>query len=113
MEASPYTNLGNNWAQEMYDAYKTDCRGGDGISGTETSLSGTFTKENCIIAVREQYPTANGATMDANCPSKCRCFAEFGMTHWSGSSFQSCMFIGGECCMTYTCISSVQVPTHF
>ena len=78
-----------------FSAYKTDCRVGDGIGGTETRLSGEFTKENCIIAVREQYPTANGATMDANCPSKCRCWAEFGMKNWIGSSYQSCMFIEG------------------
>ena len=70
-----------------------DCRVGDGKSESEIKLSGIFTKENCITAVKEQHPTANGATMQANCTSKCSCWAEFGMTAWMGSNYQSCMFI--------------------
>ena len=78
------------------------CQIGEGVGGTEVQLSGEFTKENCIIAVKEQYPTANGATMDAVCPSECRCWAEFGMESWSGSSYTSCMFIQGEQCAVYS-----------
>ena len=73
---------------------------GDGSGGSENYI-GKYTKQNCITAVREKYPAANGATMEKNCPSTCRCYAEFGMTSWIGgsrSSYQSCMFIKGECC---------------
>ena len=63
-----------------------DCRIGDGRGGTETKLSGTFdTKESCIIAVKKQYPSANGATIKIGCvgSSICPCYAEFGMNSWS------------------------------
>ena len=69
------------------------CPLGDGIGGTEISLGGTFTEEDCIAAVKEQYPSANGATMAANCPNTCSCYAEFGMTGWNTDTYwQSCMF---------------------
>ena len=43
--------------------------------------------------VKEQYPTANGITTSGNCPNTCSCYAEFGMTGWSGSSnFYACIF---------------------
>ena len=71
---------------------ETVCKVGDGIGGNEIQLSGTYTIQECIEAVKEQHPTANGATMDANCPNKCRCWAEFGMTTWSGTTYQSCKF---------------------
>ena len=72
---------------------------GDGSGGSENYI-GKYTKQNCITAVREKYPAANGATMTRNCPTPttCDCFAEFGMTSWSGGSrspYQSC--IKGEC----------------
>ena len=67
------------------------CPLGDGIGGSETYI-GTFTEEDCIVAVKEQYPSANGATMEAGCTDTCSCYAEFGMTGWSGTSYQSCMF---------------------
>merc|ERR1719412_1331421 len=70
------------------------CRIGDGVGVSEVQLKGTFSKENCILAVREQYPKANGATMDAVCPSECNCYAEFGMEYWSASKkYTSCKFI--------------------
>ena len=74
-----------------------DCRIGDGRGGTETKLSGTFdTKESCIIAVKKQYPSANGATIKIGCvgSSICPCYAEFGMNSWSSIdiSYISCMF---------------------
>ena len=67
------------------------CPLGDGIGGSEIHI-GTFTVEGCIAAVKEQYPSANGATMEAGCTDTCSCYAEFGMTDWSGSTWQSCMF---------------------
>ena len=72
---------------------EVDCQMGDGIGGYEVYV-GTFNKDDCISEVREQHPTANGATMNSNCPTSCYCYAEFGMTGWSGGSYwQSCMFI--------------------
>ena len=76
--------------------HKRDCQLGDGISDREEQLSGTFDKENCIIAVREQHPTANGATTEAHCTNECQCWAKFGMKSWSGTSYQACMFYPGE-----------------
>ena len=68
------------------------CPLGDGIGGSEIHI-GTFTVEGCIAAVKEQYPSANGATMyPPDCTYACTCWAEFGMTGWSGTSYQSCMF---------------------
>ena len=76
---------------DCFSAYT--CKIGDGNGSSEEVLSGKYTKENCITAVREQHPTANGATMKENCPSTCACFAEFGMIGWKElSSYQSCMF---------------------
>ena len=75
------------------------CKIGDGVGDSEVKLSGKFTKENCILAIKEQYPTANGATMDADCPSECNCYAEFGMASWNDSKkYTSCIFIPGEQC---------------
>ena len=71
------------------------CKNGDGEADSEKQLSGTYTKENCIGAVREQHPTANGATMhtDADGNGEAICFAEFKMTGWRpNSNYQSCMF---------------------
>ena len=79
--------------------HKRDCQLGDGISDREEQLSGTFNMENCIIAVREQHPTANGATTEAHCTNECQCWAKFGMESWSGSTYQSCLFIEGEYCV--------------
>merc|ERR1712141_220064 len=72
-----------------------NCKIGDGVGDSEVKLKRKFTKENCILAVKKDYPTANGATMDVVCPSECNCYAEFGMKSWSGSRYTSCMFIQG------------------
>ena len=72
---------------------KTVCKVGDGKGGNETQLSGNYTIKECIAVVQEKHPTANGATMDANCPNKCKCWAEFGMKTWIGITYQSCKFI--------------------
>ena len=76
-----------------FSAFKTDCRFGDGNGGTETKLSGKFTMDNCIKAVREQHPTANGAKMNTYCPSTCSCYANMpGYDDYSSSGYQSCIF---------------------
>ena len=70
-----------------------DCRIGDGNGASETGL-GLYTYQECIDEVRKQHPDANGATMENPCPNKCRCYAEFDMTDWSGTKWQSCMLKG-------------------
>ena len=49
-----------------------------------------------MIAVKKQYPSANGATIKIGCvgSSICPCYAEFGMNSWSSIdiSYISCMF---------------------
>ena len=73
--------------------FSANCALGDGYGGSEAGLNGQFTFEGCIVAVKEQYPSANGATMyPPDCTYACSCWAEFGMTGWSGTSYQSCMF---------------------
>ena len=72
--------------------FSANCPLGDGVGGYEIYIYGQFTVEGCIVAVKEQYPSANGATMEAGCTDTCSCYAEFGMTDWSGSTWQSCMF---------------------
>ena len=72
--------------------FSANCPLGDGVGGSETHVYGQFTVEGCIAAVKEQYPSANGATMEAGCTDTCGCWAEFGMTGWSGTYYQSCMF---------------------
>ena len=57
------------------------CNIGDGY-GSESSnigLWGYYTIQECINAVKEQHPTANGAAMSKTCPNKCSCWAEFKM----------------------------------
>ena len=79
-----------NWKFNIFIAFSAyTCKIGDGNGHRELKLSGRYTKENCITAVREQHPTANGATMDAGF----KCYAEFEMTGWNSlSGYQSCMF---------------------
>ena len=69
-----------------------DCRKGDGIGRTDTMLIGKFTVQQCIIEVKKQHPTANGASMNFECSTKCNCWAEFDMERWEGSDFQTCYF---------------------
>ena len=69
------------------------CQIGDGVGGSEKKLTGSYTIQQCIDAVKVQYPTANGVTRSEPCPDKCSCYAEFAMTGWnSATSWQSCMF---------------------
>ena len=67
---------------------------GEGSDNSEIQMSGTYTIQECINAVKEQHPTANGATMSKTCPNKCNCWAEFKMQEWVGSGYQSCLFSG-------------------
>ena len=69
------------------------CKIGDGIGGSEKKLPGSYTIQQCIDAVRLQYPNANGATRTEPCPNECECYAEFGMTGWNRDQYwQSCIF---------------------
>ena len=68
------------------------CQVGDGIGGTEKKLDGLYTIPECLDAVRLYFPSANGVTSQNPCPSKCKCYAEYGMTGWnSNRNWQSCM----------------------
>ena len=69
------------------------CQIGDGVGGSEKKLKGSYTIQQCIDAVRVQYPTANGVTRSEPCPNEWSCYAEFAMTGWNDvKSWQSCMF---------------------
>ena len=68
---------------------------GSGPDSSEIRMSGTYTIQECINSVKEQHPTANGATMSKICPNKCNCWAEFKMQTWStDTGYQSCLFSG-------------------
>ena len=69
-----------------------DCRKGGGKGGNEVILNGNYSVEKCVAEVQKQYPKANGASMNFDCPNKCSCWAEFNMDRWSGSSYQACYF---------------------
>ena len=51
------------------------CKIGDGKgSGNSEKLIGvSFTIQECVDTVKQQHPTANGATMSNPCPNKCAC----------------------------------------
>ena len=90
-----FINLKHNSEPPLSERLDLDCWIGDGRGETETKLSGTFnTEENCIIAVKKQYPSAIGATIKTGCSITCPCYAEFGMNSWSAidTSYISCMF---------------------
>ena len=63
---------------------------GDGYGGSERHLGSASSAEACVVMVREREPTANGATYPVGGGTSC--FAEFGMTHAGGTSWQTCMF---------------------
>jgi len=85
------------------DQRRDECKIGDGVGGKEIQLSGNYTKEDCILRVKQVYfgtfgatEVANGATWDYDCPNECNCYAEFGMESWNDDKkYASCMFIDG------------------
>ena len=84
-----------------YSDISTDmeCKIGDGIGESETKLEGSYTIQECIDVVQQTYPNANGVTTSNPCKSEeCKCYAEFGMTHWNEDKkqWQSCMFKEGN-----------------
>ena len=79
-----------NGRKSFFSGSEVDCRKGDGEGGTEIELSGQYTVQECVTAVKKHHPRANGASMDFNCPNKCSCWAEFDMDRWEGTSYQAC-----------------------
>ena len=85
--------------QSVLDQRLDECKLGGWAGGSEEKLLGTFSKENCILAVKQQYPTANGVSWDYSCGRECNCYAEFGMSGSSaGADYYSCRFKGEQCC---------------
>lgn len=76
------------------------CKTGDGTAGpkgSETDTQQLFSSlKECINYVKENYPDANGATIQTDCTDSCKCFAEFGMVDWNtNSKYKSCMYEPG------------------
>jgi len=80
-----------------------ECQRGDGFGenlpvGTEKKLSGLYSKQQCMEAVRSQFPGANGFTFGSwssygSCGTKCECYAEFHMEDWDNKrTWESCKF---------------------
>lgn len=72
---------------------------GDGTGGTEAYVADTATAMECVNAVLEFHPDANGATYasDGNA-----CYAEFGMTGPNDSeAWHTCLFPGDMSLCTY------------
>ena len=97
---SPVNGIPSNISSEQAEII---CKVGDGTNNaggsTDTRIEPpmSFTIDECIAAVKEQHPTANGATMNKDCTAtdampKCSCWAEFNMNSWSGSNHWSCMW---------------------
>ena len=88
------------------------CFYGDGYGGSEIKLLGRYTKQECIDAVRRQYPNANGAKMSRYLQHR-ECYAEFGMKDWRREEdwkldvWKSCMFV------LTTTTASTAVPEQF
>ena len=62
-----------------------------------TLLKGSYTKRECMDAVKLQYPNANGFTRSNQCHYKCICYAEFDMIDWywhKSGKWWSCLFEG-------------------
>jgi len=80
------------------DDVVNECQRGDGVGGTEKKLSGLYSRQQCIEAVRSQFPEANGFTFGSwssygSCGTKCECYAEFSMNGWDNKrTWESCTF---------------------
>ena len=60
-------------------------------------LTGLYTLRECITAVRQQHPIANGIQITSPCPNNCSCYAVYGMTGWNTtSSYTSCLLTRGN-----------------
>ena len=74
------------------------CQRGNGVGGSENKLSGLYSRQQCIEAVRLQFPKANGFTFGSfgsygSCGTECECYAEFDMTDWDNKrTWESCKF---------------------
>jgi len=74
------------------------CQRGDGVGGSEKKLSGSYSRQQCIEAVRSQFPYANGFTFGSwssygSCGTRCECYAEFNMIDWDNKrTWESCTF---------------------
>ena len=65
---------------------------GDGKGGTETKIGKYDTFAECVAAVKEQKPTANGVTWGKGKSRKGQCYAEFGQTSTKSSKvWQNCV----------------------
>ena len=63
---------------------------GDGIGGTEKKIGATTTANECASVVKENEPSANGATWGDG-----GCYAEFGATGTNfNDEWQTCRFEG-------------------
>ena len=63
---------------------------GDGIGGTEKKIGATTTTNECASMVKENEPSANGATWGDG-----GCYAEFGATGTNfNDEWQTCRFEG-------------------
>ena len=90
-----FTEIPNlsQWAKSVFPGSEVDCRKGDGKGGTETKLNGQYTVQECVTAVINNHPSANGASMNFDCPNNCSCWAEFDMDGWEPKPlFQACYF---------------------
>ena len=74
-----------------------DCQTGDGVGRSEMKLDKLYTIEECLEAVKQLHPLANGATWKNPCNNKCLCYAEFGMTNWDeNGGYKSCTWTTGR-----------------
>ena len=65
---------------------------GDGKGGTETKIGKFDTFAECVAAVKDQKPTANGVTWGKGKSRKGQCYAEFGQTKTKSSKvWQNCV----------------------
>ena len=67
---------------------------GDGIGGDEILLGIVSTKDECLMKVKANHPTANGATFSSGAGPG-YCYAEFKMTgSIANYNWQTCLFEG-------------------
>ena len=68
------------------------------VNGGEKKLTGSYTEQECINTVRQQHPTANGATMPYSSlynkqAKNNSCYAGYKKELWdSGYRYRACKF---------------------